>query len=316
MSRSGELTLAVAMVGAALWNEVQTLRASMPRPIVIVDIYGETSPGIQEDQAGAWRIALPAGVEIVPSLSRYPESRSLPALRRLPSRVLPIFVDRFQSLDERDRWAISDGWSNGAWTANDWRREQLATKSGAGLLITLAANRRDEDKPFTSGEISTHEIFRYGYFETRFRMPRGSGLVAGVFTFTREGDGDTWDEIDIEMLGRDTRSLELTYFSSGREHKHIVALPFDAADAFHTYAFDWRPDAIRWYVDDQLVHEARGADIESMTRPQRFIVNLWNSEQLREWVGPIEAVSGSWTLNVTCVAHAAEYPGQAICEPE
>jgi beta-glucanase (GH16 family) len=90
-------------------------------------------------------------------------------------------------------------------------------------------------------------------------------------------------------------------------------LPFDAADGFHTYAFEWRPDAIRWYVDGVMVHEARGARVERMTAEQRLFVNLWNTEQLHRWTGRIRAHDAPWTLNVSCVAQAPVYPGRPLC---
>lgn len=317
MSRAGEFTIALAAISAALLHEVRTVQENAPRPVPFVTI-GDTifaaSPDTLAAMAGfnvAWLFA--------PSLRMAPTTAAAPYTELAPSFVFerlfarpPIFVDRFQGIDETRRWAISDGWTNGAWTATDWSRRQV--RSGAnGLSITLASNQGGGGQPFASGEISTHETYRYGYFESRLRMPRGSGLVAGVFTFTRDAGPESWHEIDMEILGRDTRALELTYYVAGRENKHVVPLPFDAADGFHTYAFDWQRDAIRWYVDDELVYEAREG-VEQMTRPQRFIVNLWNSEQLQSWVGPIDRASGPWTLNVACVAHAEGYPGQSICD--
>lgn len=268
---------------------------------------------------GWWQFAYrrPAAPSVRPASVR--PSVSTPSAGPAPPAGAAIagagFVDRFVSLSEGQRWAVSDGWSNGAWTANDWRRGQLSLRP-EGLAITMAANPPGEDKAFASGEISTTEAYRYGYFETRFRMPRGSGLVVGAFTFTRVGGPRSWNEIDMEILGRDTRTIELTYHVAGRPTKHVEHLAFDAAGDFHTYAFDWRPDVIRWYIDDKLVLESRGADVEALSQPQRFIVNLWNSEQLHRWVGPIRGEEAPWTLMVACVAHAAEYPGHALCGPE
>ena len=314
MSRAGEFTLALTAVSLAMLHEVRTLEAHAPRPTIVVSMEDVLFTPAPLQDVAAMGVAPLAPIEIPVSSTQFEGALTFAPPPRL-AWPPPIFVDRFQSLNEAERWAISDGWSNGAWTANDWRRQQLHVGDG-GLSITLAASTdRDADKPFASGEISTHQMFRRGYFEARFRMPRGSGLVAGVFTFARPSGPESWNEIDMEILGRDTRRLELTIYSAGQERKHIVALPFDAAEDFHTYAFDWRADSIRWYVDGQLVHEARGADVEAMDQPQRFIVNLWNSEQLGAWVGPIDTGAQSWTLSLACVAHAETYPGRSICTP-
>jgi endo-1,3-1,4-beta-glycanase ExoK len=223
------------------------------------------------------------------------------------------FIDRFTRLNTA-RWSVSHGWSNGAWTENDWRREQVRV-TPEGLAITLAPNPPGEDKPYASGEIATHETYLYGYFEARLRIPRGQGLVVGFFTFTRPEGRGSWNEIDMEFIGRDSRWLEVAHHVEGRASREIVVLPFDAAEEFHTYAFEWRPDAVRWYVDNVLVHEARGPRVERMTRPQRFYVNLWNSRQLYRWVGHIDPNGAPWTLTVACVARAPEYRGVSLCAP-
>ena len=226
----------------------------------------------------------------------------------------PHFVDRFEKLEEAARWAISDGWSNGDWVSNDWRRAQVQI-APEGLAITMARNPPAAEKPYSSGEISTHETYRHGYFEARLRMPRGPGLVVGVFTYTRPEGEDSWNEIDMELLGRDTRTLELTYHVAGEAKKEEIHLPFDAAEGFHTYAFEWRPDAIIWYVDNVVVHEARGAAIERLDRNQRFYVSLWNSTELYRWVGRIDPAQAPWRLDVACVAQAAAYAGRSLCAP-
>jgi endo-1,3-1,4-beta-glycanase ExoK len=256
--------------------------------------------GVAMLQLGGWRVhAPPAGV---------PNAVPTPPLATAGAG----FTDRFRTLDEPGRWAISDGWSNGAWTANDWRRSQVSLQP-EGLAITMAASAGGE-KAYSSGEIATSRSYRYGYFEARFRMPRGSGLVGAMFTFARDAGPRSWNEIDMEIAGQDTRTIELTYHVAGRPKKHVEHLPFDAAEGFHTYAFDWRPDVIRWYIDNQLVLESRGRDVEAMNTPQRFIVSLWNSEQLHRWVGPIHPEESPWTFTLACAAHAESYPGHALCD--
>jgi endo-1,3-1,4-beta-glycanase ExoK len=241
-------------------------------------------------------------------------SEAAEAHQRLRDRVLELegvnFIDRFHSLD-RNRWTASDGWDNGSWMANDWQAEQLSFDDG--LTINLARNGGGGDKLFSSGEIQTHEEYQYGYFETRMRVPRGEGLVTGFFTYTQPEGRATWEEIDIEILGRNTTVMEVTYHVHGRSRMTGIDLGFDAADGFHTYAFEWTPDAIRWYVDNRLVHEVNGPRVREMTRPQRFYLQLWNSAELYRWVGHINPDEAPWRLNVSCVAQAREYGGRSLC---
>lgn len=223
---------------------------------------------------------------------------------------MPAFVEQFETIDEA-RWRVADGWTNGEWTANDWRASQIRRISD-GVEVTLARSRGGQ-KRYSSGELQSEEMYRYGYFETRMQAPRGSGLVTGFFTYVRPGGENTWDEIDIEILGRDTRSIQLTYWRRGRNHVTTLPLGFDAAEGLHTYGFEWTPRVVRWYVDGRVIHEEAGANGPLPQAPQRLYLHLWNSETLTDWLGPILPWEGPWRLTVSCIAYAPSYQGQQLC---
>ncbi|MFZ2031253.1 MAG: family 16 glycosylhydrolase [Vitreimonas sp.] len=220
------------------------------------------------------------------------------------------FVDHFRRIDAT-RWRLSDGWSNGAWTANDWRALQVS--SGANGASILLSARPDRQQPFSSGELQTHATYQRGYFEARLQAASGSGLVTGFFTFTRESDApSTWDEIDVEILGRDTRSVQLSYYRSGAKRFVVLPLGFDAAAGVHTYAFDWQARYIRWYIDGVMRHQESGDGLPLPLRAQRLYINLWNSSTLTDWVGPIVG-RGPWRTRVECVAQAESAPARPLC---
>src|SRR3982751_2514197 len=100
---------------------------------------------------------------------------SATALAQEPSNAP--FVEHFQLID-RERWRPSDGWSSGDWFSTEWRASQVIAEH-SGAKLTLAANTYgDAQKPYMSGELRSLSWFRYGYFASRFRAPRGGGLVA------------------------------------------------------------------------------------------------------------------------------------------
>lgn len=226
------------------------------------------------------------------------------------AQVGPAFVDTFAVVDQT-RWRVSDGWSNGEWTANDWRARQI-TRTATGIDFTLQ-RQSGAEKRFTSGELQSDAGYRYGYYEVRWQVPRGSGLVSGFFTYTRPGDESTWDEIDIEILGRNTRAVQFTYWRRGQQHITTVPLPFDAAAGQHSYGFDWQPNYIRWYADGRLIHQETGQNGPLPQASQRIYLHLWNSEQLTDWLGPIMPWENNWRLSVSCVAQAASYAGRPLC---
>ena len=234
---------------------------------------------------------------------------SAPMVRAQEPPLGAPFVDHLRSLDD-ERWRVSDGWSNGSWTASDWRRGQIAFGPD-GATVTMAHSTGGA-KSFSSGELQTNALYHFGYFEARLQAARGSGLVNGFFTFTRPGDETSWDEIDVEILGRDTRSVQLTYFHMGAKRSIALPLGFDAAAAPHSYGFDWQANFVRWYVDGRMVHEEVGDGLPLPRAPQRLFAHMWNTTELTDWLGPIQG-QGPWVMHVACVAQAPAYAGHALC---
>lgn len=239
-----------------------------------------------------------------------PEPEAAPA----PAGNLPqlgaAFVERFDG-NTGERWNISDGWSNGDWMTNDWRRSSVEVKPGQ-MSLHLKRGEDGAKHKLASGELQSHARHRYGYFEVRMKLPRGPGLVTGFFSYAGHEGATRPNEIDIEILGRNTRVAELTIHENGKATSKKLALPFDAADGFHVYGFDWQPGYVRWYIDGQLVHEEAGGAARRLVRPQQLILNLWASRQLDDWVGKLDLAKAPWRLDVSCMAYAATYEGQ-IC---
>ncbi|MBL8538218.1 MAG: family 16 glycosylhydrolase [Hyphomonadaceae bacterium] len=223
-----------------------------------------------------------------------------------------LFVERFQTPLIDPRWIVSDGWHSGEWFSSEWRRDQVGL-GPQGLVISLDRNAGDGEKPYVSGEISTSEEYLYGYFEARLRMPRGRGLVSAFFTFTRPEGVESWNEIDMELTGYDPRRIELVYHVAGQATLQVEELPFDASEDFHTYAFEWRRNAIRWYIDNELVHVSRRGRVAELTRPQRMFSSLWNSERMPRWLGVIDPSEAPWKMHVACMAYAPRYEGRSLC---
>jgi endo-1,3-1,4-beta-glycanase ExoK len=222
------------------------------------------------------------------------------------------FIEHFIRLDE-SRWYVADRGPNGDWTANDFRRAQLSI-THEGLNVTLARAPNGRAPPFTSGEISTLRKFRYGYFEARIRIPRGAGLDTGLFTYVRDKGPTGWNEIDIEFIGRNPQQVELTLHVGKQTAHRIVQLPFDPASGFHTYAFDWKPNSVTWYIDGREVHEEHGRVAAGLTRPQNFLFDLWGSETLPLWMGKIDPDGGPYVATISCFAYAKSYEGRALCD--
>lgn len=285
--------------------------------VALAEAAAEEAKSIASQEHPEQQAAIQATIAISAPVDVTPEAPKPVAAAAAPAPKLPqkgkAFIDRFDGdqVDE-DVWYISDGWSNGDWMETEWRRSQInLTQEGLGLTVSPAPE--GSRKPLGGGEVQTHETFRYGYFETRMRIPRDLGLISGAFTYVgRDGDKAP-EEIDIEFLGKSTKKVELTIHENYRSTHKKIDLPFDAAEGFHSYAFDWQPGHVRWYVDGVMVHEETGRAVANLRRPQKFMLTQWATKQLGAWAGEIEPSRGPWTLGVACVAYAPKYEGKPLC---
>ena len=207
------------------------------------------------------------------------------AQQAAPDQVLgAAFFDEFDSFD-RNRWYVSDGWSNGTWMNCTWARAMVDLRDG--LLSLGFEKRRAGERDYACGEIQTRQIFGYGTYEVKMRAPRGSGLNAAFFTYIGPVHGQPHDEIDVEILGRDTAKVDLNAYVGGKDKgKARVDVPADAADSFVHYAFVWEEARLRWYIDGVLVHELTPAEAPIPTHAQRIYLSLWGSDSFTDWMGP------------------------------
>jgi endo-1,3-1,4-beta-glycanase ExoK len=277
-------------------------------------IASQEHPAQQAAIEAAIAVATPAPAEVAPAPEAAPEPAATVAapVPKLP-QVGKAFIDRFgDEWVNEERWYISDGWSNGDWMESEWLRSQVSV-TDEGLRLMVSRQPEGSKKPLGGGEVQTHGTYRYGYFETRMRIPRDPGLITGAFTYAGRDGEKAPEEIDIEFLGRATRRVELTIHENNRSTHRKIDLPFDAAEGFHSYAFDWQPDSVRWYVDGVMVHEVRGQTVANLTRPQKLMISNWATRELRAWAGEIDLSRGPWMLDVACVAYAPKYEGKPLC---
>jgi beta-glucanase (GH16 family) len=184
----------------------------------------------------------------------------------------------------------ADGWTNGDPFNVGWRADHV-NFSGGFMSITLdkqSCPSGCSNRPYASGEYRTSSNYGYGRYEGRLKPAKGSGIVAAsLFTYTGPSDNQPWDEIDIEILGKDTSKVQLNYYTNGvGGHETLIDLGFDAAAGFHTYAFEWTASSIRWYVDGRLVHTENGSRGPLPTHRSKLMMNLWPGIGVDSWLGP------------------------------
>lgn len=165
----------------------------------------------------------------------------------------------------------------------DWSRDNL--QANAGLRLSLTPQTGAENR-FLGASLRHTTRTHYGRYEVRMQPAKAPGVVTGFFTYSGPYYGTQHDEIDIEFLGHDTTRINLAWFVDGEMQDHFIPLGFDAADAPRTYAFEWHPDRLRWFVEDQLLFEITDAEAPLPQVPGYLFTNIWAvDDQLRNWAG-------------------------------
>ncbi|MDX2922552.1 MULTISPECIES: glycoside hydrolase family 16 protein [Streptomyces] len=199
------------------------------------------------------------------------------------------FTDTFDS-PNTSRWSKADGWSNGGMFNVGWRADHTWFNGGVmGQNLDVATCPAGcSGKPYASGEYRTNELYSYGRFEARLQAVKREGVVTGFFTYTGPSDGQPWDEIDVEILGKNTTQMQTNYFTNGvGGHETVIDLGFDASAGYHDYAIEWwNQGTINWFVDGRLVHQENGSRGPLPTRPMRIMTNLWPGIGVDGWLGP------------------------------
>ena len=142
-------------------------------------------------------------------------------------------------------------------------------------------------KHFTSGRLDTKDklAITYGRFEIRGKLPVGQGLWPAYWLYPQNREWEMeyvmseavangkessipelrpwYTEIDImEFLGHEQKTLYATFhFTSFQGVKKSSSATYvgkvSYGDDFHIYALEWEIDAIRWYIDGELIHTAK-----------------------------------------------------------
>jgi endo-1,3-1,4-beta-glycanase ExoK len=215
------------------------------------------------------------------------------------------FVDNLDSYDT-GLWSKSEGWTNGSMFNVGWRADHVWFSGGVmGLNLDDASCPSGcSEMPYASGEYRTNDLYSYGRFETQLKAVKQSGTVTSFFTYTGPSDGQPWDEIDVEILGKNTDQMQTNYFTDGvGGHEATIDLGFDSSAGYHTYAVEWSQGAINWFVDDKLVHTENGSRGALPTHTQRIMMNLWPGTGVDSWLGPFSYPGATLTADYDSVSY-------------
>ncbi len=166
-----------------------------------------------------------------------------------------------------------------------------------GLLaggLALGMPSSAHAKSYKGGELYSSQAYLHGRIEVRMRVARGSGLLSTFFTYKNgsETAGTFWEEIDIEVFGKDNavgwQSNIITGSGTRTTSEQVHTGTVSLADDYHTYALEWTPDHVAWELDGVVVRETTGGQVGDLTNPQSLRFNLW-AANIESWVGAFDS---------------------------
>ncbi|MEV6913011.1 family 16 glycosylhydrolase [Amycolatopsis sp. NPDC051071] len=123
---------------------------------------------------------------------------------------------------------------------------------------------------YTSARLSTQGQFSqtYGRYEARMKLPRGQGMWPAFWMLGTDIGSVGWPnsgEIDImENVGFEPNTVHGTIHGPGYSGAGGIGAGYNGpnfSDDFHTYAVEWAPNQIKWFVDGNLYQTRTPADL-------------------------------------------------------
>lgn len=156
--------------------------------------------------------------------------------------------------------------------------------STTGVVKDSQGNDVVKNFPYRSGMISTggsqwmdtaKRTMLYGYIEARIRVPEGQGLWPAFWMLS--ADYGWPPEIDImEILGHDTSTTHMNlHWNDAGNHQQAgssFSNGMPLSGGWHTFAVDWQPGKLIWYVDGVPRKALSSAGVPN--RPMYVLFNL------------------------------------------
>lgn len=172
----------------------------------------------------------------------------------------------------------------------------VAASQSFAESIRGAATGPAAARPVQSGEFRTkYNNYRYGRYEVRYKAPianpgfdqnaaQAGNFLATMFIF-RTPKWQDWNEIDFELEGNLPNTIAYNIVNATNADGYPAgnaapgtsprAAPYKIIDV-HTYAFEWLPTKITFYVDNMMFREfTPTGNVPIPNKSAKIMMNLW-----------------------------------------
>lgn len=184
------------------------------------------------------------------------------------------------------KWTIENGgngWGNHELEYYTGRRQNVWQENGNLIIQAIKQPFTGSDgihRDYTSARITTEGHFaqKYGRFEARIKLPTGRGVWPAFWILGDDCKAVDWPacgEIDImENIGSEPAVNHGSMHGAGYSGNHALTGTYTLpngrfTDGFHTFAIEWEPSVVRFYVDGHCYETRTPAD----TSGKRWVFN-------------------------------------------
>lgn len=174
-------------------------------------------------------------------------------------------------------WLSPNGGGNGEQQVYTNRPSNVKCENSRLKIFARVENHGG--KQFTSGRLHGKKPFKYGYFEAKAKMPKGTHLWPAIWMMPQpkpgsRNDGSNWwkyegvygvwprsGEIDImEYRGQEPTKWETNlHFGEPNKGGDIASgrkdFGVDLSKDFHTWGMEWTEKALTFYLDDKQYYQ-------------------------------------------------------------
>ncbi len=187
------------------------------------------------------------------------------------------------SAPDSSKWSFDvggNGWGNNELETYTNRLVNADLEGGSLVIKALKESLIGSDgisRNYTSARLLTRNKFTqtFGRFEARIKLPFGQGIWPAFWMLGDNIGTSGWPncgEVDVmENIGREPSIVHGTFHGPGYSGAGGVSASYTLtngkkfSDDFHTFAVEWEPNVMRFYVDGLLYKTRTPADLPAGT---------------------------------------------------
>lgn len=164
-----------------------------------------------------------------------------------------------------------------------------------GFLYLNLKKEKSQGKDYTGSGLISKAKFKYGYYESKLKVPSGAGWHTSFWLMTHDGSGGTNTNVatvEIDILENDSKDRNGYYVNLHKWYdghkdyigKHVKAEGLN--DTFQTLACEYTPTFVKYYLNGSLVREMSINDLKHSE------LNIWLTS-IASFLGGTEFVDDS-----------------------